>query len=104
MSSPTHNTCKAYAGESAIPFDVQIEVNPMTVLVVLFVMGWLAVSIIGTQAYFLGEQTKPIHERNWRSDSFEAIAQSVTGKSTSFRNRVPGFTVDAYASSQLPTA
>jgi hypothetical protein len=76
----------------------------MTVLVVLFVMGWLAVSIIGTQAYFLGEQTKPIHERNWRSDSFEAIAQSVTGKPTSFSDRVPGFTVDAYASSQLPTA
>ncbi len=75
----------------------------MTVLIALFVMGWIAAAILGTQAYFLGEQTKPIHERNWRSESFEAIATTVTGKATDFSDRVPGFTIDAYASSQLPT-
>ncbi|MFM6358594.1 MAG: photosystem II protein, Psb35-related, partial [Planktothrix sp.] len=38
-----------------------------TVLISLFIIGWVAAAVIGTQAYFLGEQTKPIHERNWNS-------------------------------------
>lgn len=76
----------------------------MTVLIALFVIAWVAAATLGTMAYFLGEQTKPIHERNWRSQSFEAIAQSITNKSTNFSDRVPGFDADAYTSSQLPTS
>lgn len=73
----------------------------MTILIALFVIGWLAASLIGTQAYFLGEQTKPIHERNWNSDSFEQIAQSVTGKETDYTERVPSYGMDAFVSKNL---
>ncbi len=63
------------------------------ILTALFVIGWAAVALIGTQAYFRGEQTKPIHVRNWNSDSFEPLAQSVTGRETNYRDRTPGFQV-----------
>lgn len=76
----------------------------MLILISVLLVGWVAAAVIGTQAYFLGEQTKPIHERNWRSDSFEQLAQSVTGQETDFSNRVPAFVIDAYASQNLPTA
>jgi hypothetical protein len=36
----------------------------MTILIALFVIGWVAASVVGTMTYFRGEQTKPIHERN----------------------------------------
>lgn len=81
-----------------------IEDKTMIVLITLFVIAWTAAATLGTMAYFLGEQTKPIHGRNWRSKSFEALAQSITNKPTNFNTRVPGFDVDAYTSSQLPTA
>ncbi|BAQ61312.1 hypothetical protein GM3708_1718 [Geminocystis sp. NIES-3708] len=68
----------------------------MVILISLFIIGWLAASIIGTQAYFLGEQTKPIHERNWDSSSFDLLAKSFTGKDTDYLERVPAYTVDAY--------
>jgi hypothetical protein len=62
----------------------------MTALLIsLFVIGWVAAALIGSQAYFRGEQTKPIHERNWRSDSFDQLAQSVTGQPTDVCDRVP---------------
>lgn len=67
-------------------------------LISLFVVGWVAASVIGTQAYFRGEQTKPIHERNLRSDSFEQVAKSVTGQDIDYGKRVAGFPLDAYAS------
>lgn len=73
----------------------------MTILIALFLIGWVAASVIGTQAYFLGEQTKPIHERNWNSNSFEQIAKSVTGKSTDYSERIPAYGMDAYASKNL---
>ena len=73
----------------------------ITVLIALFVVGWLAAALIGTQAYFRGEQTKPIHERNWNSESFDFLAQSVTGKETDYTERVPAYRMDAYASSQM---
>jgi hypothetical protein len=66
------------------------------VLISLFVVGWVAASVIGTQAYFRGEQTKPIHKRNLRSDSFEQIAKSVTGQDIDYGSRIPAFPVDAY--------
>ncbi|ACK73250.1 conserved hypothetical protein [Gloeothece citriformis PCC 7424] len=75
----------------------------LTILAVVFLIGWVAAAVIGTQAYFRGEQTKPIHARNWRSDSFEQIAKSVTGKEVD-GDRIPGFTADAYTSQNLPTA
>jgi hypothetical protein len=76
----------------------------MTILVALFVVGWVAVALIGTQAYFRGEQSKPIHARNWRSNSFEQLAQSFTGTETDYTSRTPGFQADAYTSGLLPDA
>ncbi|WRH66798.1 MAG: hypothetical protein RSE13_25375 [Planktothrix sp. GU0601_MAG3] len=72
-----------------------------TVLISLFIVAWVAAAVIGTQAYFLGEQTKPIHQRNWNSVAFEQIAQSVTGKETDYAVRVPAYSLDAYASNHL---
>jgi hypothetical protein len=69
---------------------------------VLFVVGWVAAAVIGTQAYFLGEQSKPIHERNWRSESFEKLAESITGTEIDYSQRTPAFEVDAYSSQLLP--
>jgi hypothetical protein len=75
-----------------------------TILISLFVIGWVAAAVIGTQAYFRGEQSKPIHERNWRSESFEVLAKSVTGREIDYSERIPAFPVDAYTSQNLPTA
>ncbi|NJL48109.1 MAG: hypothetical protein HC929_12275 [Leptolyngbyaceae cyanobacterium SM2_5_2] len=71
------------------------------ILISLFVIGWVAAALIGTQAYFRGEQTKPIHERNWNSRSFDQLAQSVTGQATDFSDRVPAYSGDAFTSSTL---
>ncbi|MGF1566703.1 MAG: photosystem II protein, Psb35-related [Nodosilinea sp.] len=73
----------------------------IAILVSLVVVGWVAAALIGSQAYFRGEQTKPIHERNWRSDSFDQLAQSVTGQATDFSDRVPAYSGDAFSSSSL---
>ncbi|MGL5195848.1 MAG: photosystem II protein, Psb35-related [Chroococcales cyanobacterium] len=75
----------------------------MTILIALFIVGWVAVALLGTQAYFRGEQSKPIHERNWRSESFETLAESITGTDIDYSKRVPAFEVDAYTSSNLPS-
>jgi hypothetical protein len=75
----------------------------MTILIALFIVGWVAVAVLGTQAYFRGEQSKPIHERNWRSESFETLAESITGTDIDYSKRVPAFEVDAYTSSNLPS-
>lgn len=76
----------------------------ITLLIALFVIGWVAAALIGTQAYFRGEQTKPIHERNWRSQSFEKLAESFTGVETDYSERVPAYRMDAYSSQMLPDA
>ena len=76
----------------------------MVLLIALFVIAWVAAAVLGTQAYFLGEQKKPIHERNWRSESFEQLAYSVTGTKTDYNDRTPAYAMDAYASNTLPTA
>ncbi len=68
----------------------------MAILISLFIIGWLAVSLIGTQAYFLGEQTKTIHQRNWNSKSFDRLAKSFTGTETDYLVRVPAYSFDAY--------
>ncbi|MGB5594525.1 MAG: hypothetical protein WBM32_23655 [Crocosphaera sp.] len=75
----------------------------LTILIALFIIGWVAAAVIGTQAYFRGEQSKPIHERNWRSDSFETLAKSVTGKGLD-SDRIPAFEIDAYGSKNLPNS
>ena len=67
------------------------------ILIALFVIGWVTAALIGTQAYFLGEQRKPIHERNWGSDSFDKLAKSITGRETSYGDREPGYRIGAYA-------
>jgi hypothetical protein len=74
----------------------------MIALITLFLIGWVAVAVLGTQAYFRGEQSKPIHERNWRAQSFETLAKSVTGTETDYTDRVPAYAIDAYSSSLLP--
>ena len=78
----------------------------MIVVGLLFVIGWLAVAALGTMAYFLGEQSKPIHERNWRSASFEKLAESITGNRIDYGTRTPAalISLDAYSSGLLPDA
>ena len=73
----------------------------LTLLICLLAIGWVAASVIGTQAYFRGEQTKPIHERNLRSDSFELIAETVTGKETNHAERVLAYGIDSYGVNAL---
>jgi hypothetical protein len=73
----------------------------MIILISLFVVGWVAAALIGSQAYFRGEQRKPIHERNWSSESFDFLAKSVTGKETDYMERVPAYVVDAYTAKQI---
>ncbi len=68
------------------------------ILLAVIIVGWLAASILGTQAYFFGEQSKPIHERNWNSDGFESVAKLVTGRETDFNERTYPFGGDAYTS------
>ena len=72
----------------------------MVLLISLFVVAWVAVSLIGTQAYFGGEQTKAIHERNWNSESFDQLAQSFTGKETDYLERVPAYYFDPRVTAQ----
>ena len=73
----------------------------MTVLVILLVVGWVSAAVIGSLAYFLGEQSKPIHERNWNSSEFEKLARSITGLDTDFTNRTPAYAMDVYATRNL---
>lgn len=54
----------------------------MILLLSLSIIGWVAASVIGTQAYFRGEQTKPIHSRNVNSESFARLAAVITGRGT----------------------
>lgn len=75
----------------------------MAIVISLFIVGWVAAVVIGTQAYFRGEQTKPIHERNWRSESFEKLAKAITGTEIDYNDRVPAYPLDAYASNNLPS-
>ena len=72
----------------------------LTFVIALLVVGWVAAAVIGTQAYFRGEQSKTIHERNWNSESFEKIAKSITGKDID-SDRIPAFEADAYRSKTL---
>lgn len=69
-----------------------------TLLAAIVVVGWIAAAVVGTQVYFRGEQSKPIHERNWNSESFERIAQIVTGEGTDYTKRVATFSSDAFTS------
>ena len=75
----------------------------MVIVISLLCIGWVAASSIGSQAYFRGEQTKPIHERNWRSESFESLATMFTGQETDYNDRVPAYSGDAFSSLTLPT-
>jgi hypothetical protein len=74
----------------------------MTILIALFLVGWVAAVVLGTQTYFRGEQSKPIHERNWRSESFAKLSEAITGSEIDYNTRIPAFETDAYSSSLLP--
>ncbi|WP_293133666.1 hypothetical protein [Microcoleus sp. bin38.metabat.b11b12b14.051] len=69
----------------------------MTIVISLLIVGWAAAALIGTQAYFLGEQSKPIHDRNWNDGAFEQLAKSVTGTEIDYTVRVPAYSMDAYS-------
>ncbi|MEA5565644.1 photosystem II protein, Psb35-related [Anabaena sp. UHCC 0399] len=73
----------------------------MTILFAILALGWVAASVLGTMAYFLGEQKKPIHERNWSSESFEKLAKSITGTDIDYSDRTPAYAMDAYTSRNL---
>jgi hypothetical protein len=73
----------------------------LTILFSLLVVGWVAAALLGTQAYFRGEQSKPIHERNWGSPGFDQLAQSITGQATDFNERVPSYGGDAFSSQMI---
>lgn len=68
----------------------------MTIAVVLglFLVGWVAVALLGTQAYFLGELSKPIHQRNWRSPGFHTLAKSFTGQEVNYTQRASTYRVE----------
>ncbi len=70
----------------------------MVIYTALFVVGWAAAAVLGTMAYFLGEQSRPIHSRNWRSDQFHKLAESITGRQVEYMNRASSFKRDAYLS------
>ncbi len=71
-------------------------------LIAVIVVGFIAGITLGSQAYFRGEMSKPIHERNWNSDSFGQLAESITGLKMTAVDREPGFEVgDAFASGAL---
>lgn len=71
----------------------------MVVVIALFIVGWIAAAVLGTQAYFRGEQSKPIHERNWNSNSFEQLAKTITGREIDYNTRTHAFgEMDAYSS------
>ena len=72
-----------------------------TLLISIFLVGWVAAAVIGTQAYFKGEQTKPIHELNLKSESFEPIAKLVTGEDTDYGKRVLAYGLDTFSSNNL---
>ena len=76
----------------------------LSLLIGIFLIGWVAAAIIGTQAYFRGEQTKPIHDRNVKSASFEQIAETVTGNQINHAERVLSYGIDSYASNNLPNS
>lgn len=73
----------------------------MIILFSILISGWVAAALIGTQAYFRGEQTKPIHERNLKANSFDRLAKSFTGKETNHAERVTAFALDTYTSQNL---
>ena len=73
----------------------------MAIVLAIVIVGWVAAALIGSQAYFMGEQSKPIHERNWNSDSFDNLAKTVTGRETDFNTRVPSYGYDAFSSQGL---
>lgn len=73
----------------------------MAIVLSLLVIGWFAAMALGTQAYFRGEQRKPIHERNWNSAEFDQLAESVTGHATDYGDRVPAYALDAYHAAAL---
>lgn len=63
----------------------------IAILAALLLTAWVAVALLGTQAYFRGEQTKPIHERNWRSPGFHRLAVSFTGQQVDYSQRASSY-------------
>ncbi len=60
----------------------------------ILISGWTAAALIGTQAYFRGEQTKPIHERNWKSPRFHQLAKIFTGVEVDYAGRASSYRIE----------
>ncbi|MBO9999885.1 MAG: hypothetical protein J7641_12935 [Cyanobacteria bacterium SID2] len=73
----------------------------MTLIISIIVIGWAAAALLGTQAYFRGEQSKPIHERNWNNEEFDRLAESFVGSQTDYSERIPAYEMDSFASRNL---
>ncbi|PPT06931.1 hypothetical protein CKA32_005541 [Geitlerinema sp. FC II] len=73
----------------------------MALVITLIVIGWTAAAILGTQAYFRGEQSKPIHERNWNNATFDRLAEAFVGRQTNYAVRVPVYAMDEFATRTL---
>ncbi|MEM8714324.1 MAG: hypothetical protein AAGE92_00875 [Cyanobacteria bacterium P01_G01_bin.4] len=59
----------------------------MAIVGCLYLVGFVAAVVLGTQAYFKGELSKPIHERNWKSDGFHSLAKVLTGEDVAYQDR-----------------
>jgi hypothetical protein len=60
-------------------------------LIALFLVGFIAAALLGTQTYFMGEQSKPIHDRNWRSAGFHRLASIFTGREIDYSQRASSY-------------
>ncbi|MGC9505814.1 photosystem II protein, Psb35-related [Baaleninema sp.] len=73
----------------------------MALVISLIIIGWTAAAVLGTQAYFRGEQSKPIHERNWNNTAFDQLAEAFVGRQTDYTVRVPVYAMDEFATRNL---
>ncbi|MEO1134774.1 MAG: hypothetical protein AAFX40_18995 [Cyanobacteria bacterium J06639_1] len=66
----------------------------MVLLGIFFAIGFVAAAVLGSQTYFRGEQTRPVHLRNWQSREFHQLAEALTGNRVDYRDRASSPFVD----------
>ena len=62
----------------------------ISILLSVIVLGWVAATIIGSQAYSSGEQTKLVQEPVY-SQAVERAPKVATRNEPGFTNRIPGW-------------
>lgn len=73
----------------------------MAIVLALLIGGWVVTVMLGAQAYFTGEQSKPIHESNGRSELLDTLSKTSTGRKANFNNRVPAYGYNALSNKGL---